>query len=53
MEPGPSTIRSDTPLRSLVERLHARDLKTAVVTTPEGTLIGVVSRDDAESALAG
>ncbi len=53
MEPGPATIRFDTPLRSLVERLRARDLQTAVVTTPEGTLIGVVARDEAESALAG
>jgi predicted transcriptional regulator len=46
MEPGPSTVRADTALDDLRERLDRRDLKTAVVTTPEGVLIGVVRRTD-------
>jgi hypothetical protein len=46
MEPGPSTIRADTPLDQLHDRLDRRGLKTAVVTTPEGVLLGVVRRDD-------
>jgi hypothetical protein len=46
MEPGPSTVRADTPADKLRDRLDKRGLKTAVVTTPEGVLIGVVHRDD-------
>jgi predicted transcriptional regulator len=52
MEPGPSTVRIDIELAALVERLRARDLKFAIVTTPEGTLVGVVRRSDAEQQLA-
>jgi predicted transcriptional regulator len=51
MEPGPSTVRIDIELATLVERLRARDLKFAIVTTPEGTLVGVVRRSDAERHL--
>src|SRR6266545_4848779 len=39
MEPGPSTVRPDTAPTKLAERLRARDLRTALVTTPEGILI--------------
>jgi hypothetical protein len=42
MEPGPSTVRPHTPAAKLAKRLAARDLKTAIVTTPEGVLLGVV-----------
>jgi CBS-domain-containing membrane protein len=46
MEPGPSTIRADTALDGLRKRLEERGLKTAVVTTPEGKLLGVVRLSD-------
>jgi hypothetical protein len=46
MEPGPSTVRYDLGVEELRERLEKRDLKTAIVTTPEGKLIGVVRRAD-------
>jgi Mg/Co/Ni transporter MgtE len=46
MEPGPSTVRADTPAAALAKRLADRDLKTAVVTTPEGVLIGIALRGD-------
>jgi Mg/Co/Ni transporter MgtE len=46
MEPGPSTIRADTTLAELRDRLDKHDLSTAVITTPEGVLLGVVRRDD-------
>ena len=52
MEPGPSTVRADSPLEELTERLRARELHTAIVTTPEGRLLGVVRRADAERLLA-
>ena len=46
MEAGPSTVRPDTAQVELRERLKKRDLTTAVVTTPEGTLLGVVRAAD-------
>jgi CBS domain-containing protein len=49
MEPGPSTVRADMSPEELRERLDKKDLKYAVVSTPDGVLIGVVSR----SALGG
>ena len=52
MEPGPSTVRLDTDAAELAERLRQRDLKTAVVTDPEGRLVGVVRRADLEQASA-
>jgi CBS domain-containing protein len=51
MEAGPSTVRPDMRLGPLVERLRERDLTTAVVTTPEGTLLGVLRCRDAEARL--
>ena len=46
MEADPSTVRPDTPADQLAQ--HDRDLKTAVVTTPEGQLIGITRRHDLE-----
>lgn len=53
MEPGPSTIRADTALDGLRKRLEERGLKTAVVTTPEGKLLGVVRLSDLPQEPAG
>jgi CBS domain-containing protein len=50
MEPGPSTVRADTLASELATRLAERDLRTAIVSTPEGRLIGVVTRTDLEEA---
>jgi CBS-domain-containing membrane protein len=52
MEPGPSTIRPDTEPAELARRLRDRELPTAVVTDPDGVLLGVVrlvDLDDRES----
>lgn len=46
MEPGPSTIRADLPAEALRERMEAGGLKTSLVTTPDGTLLGIVRRSD-------
>jgi CBS domain-containing protein len=46
MEPGPSTVRADLSPDELRERLEKRDLNYAVVTKPDGKLIGVVRRSD-------
>ena len=46
MEPGPSTSRPDTPPGQLLEKLTRADLRTAVLSDPEGRLLGVVRRAD-------
>jgi Mg/Co/Ni transporter MgtE len=52
MEPGPSTVRADSKLEKLTARMRQHNLKAMVVTTPEGRLLGVIRRDDAEQRLA-
>src|SRR5919201_6129045 len=42
VEPGPSTVRPDVPASELAERLAQRELQTAIISTPDGKLIGVV-----------
>jgi rhodanese-related sulfurtransferase len=51
MEPGPSTVRADSNPSELAERLRAANLTTAVITDPDGRLLGVtgiadLTRDD-------
>jgi rhodanese-related sulfurtransferase/CBS domain-containing protein len=48
MERGPRTFRPDTTVAELLQRLRDRDLATAIVTTPDGELLGVVLRSDLE-----
>jgi len=50
MESGPSTVRPDTPAAELAKRLADRELRWAIVTNPEGRLVGVASREDLERA---
>ena len=52
MEPGPSTSRPDTPPAELLAKLDRRQLRTAVLTDPDGRLLGVVRRDDLAAALS-
>jgi hypothetical protein len=53
MEPGPSTVRPDQPLQPLVERMHDRNAPNVIVTTPQGKLVGILLRDEADQLLAG
>jgi Mg/Co/Ni transporter MgtE len=46
MEPGPSTIRAHLTPEELCARLEASDVRTLIVTRPDGTPIGVVRRED-------
>ncbi len=46
MEPGPSTTRPDLAPAKSLEKLRKADLKTAVLTDPEGRLLGIVMRKD-------
>ena len=52
MRPGPSTIRPDTPLETVVESLRSGNVESTLVTDPEGRLIGTVYLEDAERKLA-
>jgi Mg/Co/Ni transporter MgtE len=46
MDPGPSTVRADLAPGRLRERLERDQLTTAVITDPDGRLLGVVRRVD-------
>ena len=46
IEPGPSTIRPHLTSDELCQQLERSDVRTLVVTTPGGVLLGVVRRDD-------
>lgn len=46
MSEGPSTVRPDVPLEELLARLERQQLQTALVTSSDGVLIGVVRRGD-------
>jgi CBS domain-containing protein len=50
MESGPSTVRPHRAAGKVAERLAERGLNWAIVTDPEGRLIGVASREDLERA---
>lgn len=51
MEIGPSTVRPDEPLQELVDRMSQRGVRSTIVTTLEGKLIGVLYREEAEALL--
>src|SRR2546421_6729914 len=53
MENGPSTYRPDVPCEELVEAMKKGEFESAFITDPDGRWIGVLSRQDAESALEG
>ena len=46
MEPGPSTIRPHLTVEELHPRLARSEAKTLLVTTPGGSLLGVLRRED-------
>lgn len=53
MEPGPSTVRPDNLLEPLIRRMHDHNAQHVVVTTPQGELIGILLRDEADRLIAG
>ena len=48
MSEGPSTVRPHKPLREIAQRLRDRGLSTALVTTADGRLVGVLRLEEAE-----
>jgi CBS domain-containing protein len=53
MELGPTTVRPNMLLEPLVKRMEERGTNLVTVTTPQGTLIGVVLRTEAQRLLTG
>ena len=47
MQPGPTTVRAHEDLDATRQRMRERHVAHLLVTTPDGTLIGVVDADDA------
>jgi len=52
MRSGPSTIRPDTSLESVVQALRDGNVTNTLVAEPAGRLIGMIYLDDAERKLA-
>ena len=53
MEFAPSTVRPHRSAAHVAERLADQDLRWAIVTTPEGRLLGAAWREDLERAANG
>ena len=53
MQSGPTTVRPNEPLDGLAKRMDRRPTPLIVVTTPQGQLLGVVVREDANRVVAG
>ncbi len=51
MSAGPSTIRPDTPLATITQRLRDKNLTSALVTTLEGELIGLLQLEGTATQL--
>lgn len=51
MRPGPTTVRAREELRPLLGRMQRAGVRTILVTTERGQLLGFVDRGDAERVL--
>jgi CBS domain-containing protein len=51
MDPGPKTVRPHKTAEGTARDLRERGLNWAIVTTPDGELIGVVTRAELEAAV--
>jgi CBS domain-containing protein len=52
MTPGPSTIRPSARLEAMVKRMREQALSNLPVTTSDGRLVGLLTREDAERAIS-
>jgi CBS domain-containing protein len=53
MRAGPTTYRPNVPARQAGTCMRERRVDALLVTTPDGTLVGLLRREDAEGAAAG
>ena len=51
MHASPTTVRAHEELGDLLTRMHARKVMVILVTDPDGRLLGLLHRDDADAAL--
>lgn len=51
MRPGPSTYRPDLDAAELLDVMEQQDLTTAPITRSDGTLVGLVLREDLRGAV--
>jgi CBS domain-containing protein len=49
MEPGPVTVRADADLGQTTERMHAHRVRSLIVTTPDGVLLGLLRATSPEA----
>ena len=50
MRPGPSTFRPNVDIEEMAEHMIDHDLESAIVTTSDGRLVGLLAREDAARA---
>ena len=50
MAPGPSTVRPSIGIEALLDRMRERNVKSYLVTTPDGRLVGLVRRNEIEDS---
>jgi CBS domain-containing protein len=50
MTPGPSTVRPSIGMDALLERMRERNVKSYVITTPDGRLVGIVRLHEIEQS---
>jgi CBS domain-containing protein len=50
MQAGPTTYRPNVPARQAGARMRERQVDALLVTTPDGVLVGLLRREDAEGA---
>ncbi len=48
MRPGPTTYRPNVPAGEAAARMRERQVDVLLVTTPDGVLVGLLRREDAE-----
>jgi CBS domain-containing protein len=47
MRPGPSTFRPHVPIGEMADYMRLHDVESALITTSQGKLLGVLLREDA------
>ena len=52
MRVGPTTVRANEDIDALVQRMDSRHVAAVLVTDPDGRLLGVFIRGDAERVLS-
>lgn len=52
MTEGPTTVRPSIGVDALLKRMAKRNNRTALITTPDGRLVGIVRKEEAEARLS-